>query len=977
MTIALIGRSPATACSEYTVACHNELRTTLAKLLVIFFAGLLFAVFDVTAEENHAGIVKEVQLQLRTLEYDVGPADGVMGPRTRAAIRSFQKNNNLKVSGKLDVDTMATLRASSILPESPPLAPVSGQKIPSSKLTSDARGSLENIASVDGARSTRNVVREKDKTGPKTDGNIILALIMLAVIVWIILKNLEFIIKVLAVIVLVFIVFQVPMLGIPLAILTVAHQLKKRNQPSDYEQARTTYGDDDADNEPALNSTHEKMGQSGREDRGTVPGVDAETPIAGSAGSTLTEQEVLVADYVPPESVDLYEGNALQLFGITQIDLKARLLEKRKNELTVLLQSGLGPADVLKERYMSVQWSPESMLTIKQVNDAYEKLQNPGKRMREAYLWFIPSEDTPDAARSCLAAGDLGGAEKIWKEMASACDDGLAYAVTQHNLAVLGHARLLRAEDQVKIGSYDYDAKKQEWTDVFQLFRESLQSSETRGCFGRLLPFLRDGSKDAENEILKFQRQVPSIILSISSDIARAAQKKGLFRHSHFHIALIKESGFDEESVRQAIKQASEDITAEIRKIAADSDIRLSNVLPENSRYCSTCDVVVPPPTILEERQWSDYNAGKCPECGEDMLETIPWESQEKQRFYSVVRELLEHLRDTQKTRDMLGLDGCCSVGFNTALMAYECGRKEIVQDWNVLSDEIHERMLSLDDLAAHLLEEWNRQIETIGRGTTPVWSSVGALYKEESVRRDEVCPLLERAKDVADTGETIIGLLRDLHSEDEYVEWFGSDLNKLREAKEALMNGAGNILSRIEYQIVEDWNHVSGEVNETYPKMVEAVGKLISRWNASAETASGKVDNGRGELARILSELEREKQRMGNMRTLVTRASNVATMGGIALDGLYELHCMNEDKSRCDKSRRTLSVAIKNMQKQVKDGDEWIDRNLSGMREQLGMFADSNLTGLLDPEFVSRYLTELEFRVSEEKKQKIFPIKH
>lgn len=55
--------------------------------------------------------VREVQSQLSSLGYEVGPADGVAGPRTRAAVREFQGQNSLPVTGAVNEDLIAQLVA--------------------------------------------------------------------------------------------------------------------------------------------------------------------------------------------------------------------------------------------------------------------------------------------------------------------------------------------------------------------------------------------------------------------------------------------------------------------------------------------------------------------------------------------------------------------------------------------------------------------------------------------------------------------------------------------------------------------------------------------------------------------------------------------------------------------------------------------------------------------------------------------------
>ena len=53
--------------------------------------------------------LKMLQLRLNPLGYDAGTADGLMGKKTRQAIRQFQSTNGLPVTGKAEKQTMARL----------------------------------------------------------------------------------------------------------------------------------------------------------------------------------------------------------------------------------------------------------------------------------------------------------------------------------------------------------------------------------------------------------------------------------------------------------------------------------------------------------------------------------------------------------------------------------------------------------------------------------------------------------------------------------------------------------------------------------------------------------------------------------------------------------------------------------------------------------------------------------------------------
>ena len=61
------------------------------------------------AQSQSSSAVREAQQALQQKGYDVGPIDGVMGPKTSAALREFQQAQGLKASGRLDQRTLAAL----------------------------------------------------------------------------------------------------------------------------------------------------------------------------------------------------------------------------------------------------------------------------------------------------------------------------------------------------------------------------------------------------------------------------------------------------------------------------------------------------------------------------------------------------------------------------------------------------------------------------------------------------------------------------------------------------------------------------------------------------------------------------------------------------------------------------------------------------------------------------------------------------
>ncbi|OGX10795.1 MAG: hypothetical protein A2Y42_02035 [Omnitrophica WOR_2 bacterium GWB2_45_9] len=54
--------------------------------------------------------MKQIQIALQNAGYDPGVIDGLMGSRSRKAIRDFQKDNGLDITGKIDKATWEKLR---------------------------------------------------------------------------------------------------------------------------------------------------------------------------------------------------------------------------------------------------------------------------------------------------------------------------------------------------------------------------------------------------------------------------------------------------------------------------------------------------------------------------------------------------------------------------------------------------------------------------------------------------------------------------------------------------------------------------------------------------------------------------------------------------------------------------------------------------------------------------------------------------
>jgi peptidoglycan hydrolase-like protein with peptidoglycan-binding domain len=82
---------------------------TTWTLLAALAALLTFTAAPVVAQDR--AVIENAQKSLKQQGHDPGTVDGVVGPQTVAALRAYQKQQGLDVTGRLDAATLARLGA--------------------------------------------------------------------------------------------------------------------------------------------------------------------------------------------------------------------------------------------------------------------------------------------------------------------------------------------------------------------------------------------------------------------------------------------------------------------------------------------------------------------------------------------------------------------------------------------------------------------------------------------------------------------------------------------------------------------------------------------------------------------------------------------------------------------------------------------------------------------------------------------------
>jgi peptidoglycan hydrolase-like protein with peptidoglycan-binding domain len=99
---------------------------TISFLIILTYLGMpLYAVEKIATKQKErsdkvlkftdyndlkgAELIRVVQLTLKNSGFDPGPIDGIMGPKTREAIKRFQMKNEFEPTGEIDEQTINKL----------------------------------------------------------------------------------------------------------------------------------------------------------------------------------------------------------------------------------------------------------------------------------------------------------------------------------------------------------------------------------------------------------------------------------------------------------------------------------------------------------------------------------------------------------------------------------------------------------------------------------------------------------------------------------------------------------------------------------------------------------------------------------------------------------------------------------------------------------------------------------------------------
>ena len=239
---------------------------------------------------------------------------------------------------------------------------------------------------------------------------------------------------------------------------------------------------------------------------------------------------------------------------------------------------------------------------------AAQRLNDPEQRLVDELFWFWPfslgvSADMDDALVA-MRGGDFSGAVSLWKRHEEQSSEA---NVSMHNLAIMYHALALDLEyvqEMQTLSKRQIQQKQEYWEQAFPRWQILLNHE---GFWHRLTARIRelDDPRLTTGTARRIREGLPLALLSINAALAiRAAQKKKKDGVS-YHIGLMRNSGFDEAVVDEALRRAVAPIRDRVKLIctAAKTETEKSprfgdkvarGVVQQTAQLLSVLDMLLP-----------------------------------------------------------------------------------------------------------------------------------------------------------------------------------------------------------------------------------------------------------------------------------------------------------------------------------------------------------------------------------------------
>ena len=282
---------------------------------------------------------------------------------------------------------------------------------------------------------------------------------------------------------------------------------------------------------------------------------------------------------------DIYRVNAFRVLGLPVTASPKELSSHiRRLELT--------------EKYGSREQIDDSFLTLNIAHDrdarreAQQRLLDPELRFIDEFFWFWPlslnSTEENDDTLAAIKQNDIARALTIWGHHEA---EGSEANISLHNIAVFHHAMALdfeHMETQTKeVSKQQIEEKRSHWQQAFSRWKRLLNEE---GFWQRVRERIRefDDPRLTIDTACRIREGLPKALLSINAMLAVEASGMNDPTDMDFHLAIIRQSGFDDAIAEEAKHRAIVPIRDRIKAICLHSAEEIVNAPERGNKVASS-----------------------------------------------------------------------------------------------------------------------------------------------------------------------------------------------------------------------------------------------------------------------------------------------------------------------------------------------------------------------------------------------------
>lgn len=281
---------------------------------------------------------------------------------------------------------------------------------------------------------------------------------------------------------------------------------------------------------------------------------------------------------------DIYRINAFRIWGLP-VTASPKELSSHIRRLELM------------EKYGDMRQLDSSFLALNTAYDkdarreAQQRLLDPELRFIDEFFWFWPlslnSTEKNDDTLVAIKQNDISRALAIWERHEA---EGSEASVSMHNLAVFYHAMALDIEhmetEAKEISEQQVEQKRSYWQQAFSRWKRLLSEE---GFWQRVRERIRefDDPRLTTDTARRIREGLPKALLSINAMLAVEASEMNDPMDMDFHLAIIRQSGFDNTIAEEAKHRAVVPIRDRLKATCLHSAEEISNAPERGNKLAS------------------------------------------------------------------------------------------------------------------------------------------------------------------------------------------------------------------------------------------------------------------------------------------------------------------------------------------------------------------------------------------------------